>query len=129
MAKHELKVYPRFWQALSTGIKPFEVRRDDRNYRVGDTCELREYDPSHGFTGKGPYIREISYILRHEDMPVGVPIGYCVLGFAEVQNLKLAGYLTYDEKGGDEEFMRSSLTEADFEAGCTQKPVYFNDPS
>lgn len=79
--KHELKVYPRFWRALSTGKKPFEVRRDDRGFRVGDTCELREFNPESGYTGAGPYIREITYILRNEDMPVGVPVGYCVLGF------------------------------------------------
>ncbi len=83
MANHDLKVYPRFWRALSTGLKPFEVRRDDRNFRVGDTCTLREFDPSTGFTGGGPYVREITYILRHEDFPNGVPIGYCVLGFGQ----------------------------------------------
>lgn len=84
MAQHDLKVYPQFWRALSTGKKPFEVRRDDRNFRVGDTCCLREFDPKTGYTNTGEWVREITYILRHEDMPVGVPIGYCVLGFGEV---------------------------------------------
>lgn len=39
-----------------------------------------------------------------------------------------AGYLTYDESGQDEEFMRLPLTEADFAAGCSQKRVYFYNP-
>jgi hypothetical protein len=41
-----------------------------------------------------------------------------------VDRYKLVGYLTYDEKGQDEEFMKSSLGDADFAAGCTQKAVY-----
>lgn len=82
MAQHELKIYPQFWRELVAGRKPFEVRRDDRNFRVGDTVSLKEYDPKVGFTGHGPYIREITFILRHEDFPNGVPVGYCVLGFA-----------------------------------------------
>ena len=80
--QHDLKVYPKFWRELVSGRKPFELRRDDRNFRVGDTVSLREFDPKHGFTGAGPYIREITYILRNEDIPVGLQPGYCVLGFA-----------------------------------------------
>lgn len=79
---HELKIYPQFWRELVAGRKPFEVRRDDRNFKVGDTVSLKEYDPKVGFTGAGPYIREITFILRNEDFPNGVPPGYCVLGFA-----------------------------------------------
>jgi hypothetical protein len=80
--EHQLKIYPQFWRELVAGNKPFEVRRDDRRFKVGDTVSLREYDPTSGLTGAGPYIREITFIMRHEDMPAGVPIGYCVLGFA-----------------------------------------------
>lgn len=81
MTRHELKVHPQFWQALKSNAKPFEVRRDDRRYRVGDVCELRLYDPAFGFRECDPQVRTITYILRHEDFPNGVPIGYAVLGF------------------------------------------------
>ncbi len=83
--QHELKVYPRFWRALVAGKKPFDCRRDDRRFTVGDTVSLKEYNPEVGFTGAGPYIREITYILRQEDLPVGLKPGYCVLGFGEVR--------------------------------------------
>jgi hypothetical protein len=82
MAEHELKVYPQFWRGLVSGRKPFELRRDDRQFRVGDTVSLKEYDPKLGYTGAGPYVREITYILRAEDLGVGLQPGYCVLGFA-----------------------------------------------
>lgn len=81
MIAHDLKVNPQFWQALKNGQKPFEVRRDDRGFRVGDLVRLREYSHDMGYTGTGEVAFPISYILRHEDFPNGVPIGYCVLGF------------------------------------------------
>ena len=80
---HNLKVHTQFWPSLESGEKPFEVRRDDRRYRVGDICALREYNPSWGFTGKGPIERKITYILTNEDFPIGVPPGFVVLGFGK----------------------------------------------
>jgi hypothetical protein len=79
MMVHSLKVHPQFWSALEDGRKPFEVRRDDRGFQVGDVLELRHYDPSFGFVG-GRICRRITYILRNEDMPNGVAPGWAVLG-------------------------------------------------
>ena len=87
MKTHQLKVHPQFWDALKRGRKPFEVRRDDRHYRVGDVCELRLFDPSYGFSAVEPQVRTISYILAHEDFPNGVAIGYVVLGFGDIGGL------------------------------------------
>jgi hypothetical protein len=88
MAKtiHRLKVHSQFWPALKNGSKPFEVRLNDRKFHVGDVCELREYDPSFGYKGE-PIQLPITYILANEDFPLGVPIGYVVLGFGQHPNL------------------------------------------
>jgi uncharacterized protein DUF3850 len=44
---HELKCWPEFFDALWNGRKTFEVRRNDRNYRVGDTLSLHEWVNDH----------------------------------------------------------------------------------
>lgn len=86
MNRHQLKVHSQFWPSLVSGAKPFEVRRDDRKFRVGDICVLREYDPSHGYTSAEPVERQVSYILAHEDFPNGVARGFVVLGFGSKAN-------------------------------------------
>lgn len=85
---HELKVHPQFWDSLESGAKPFEVRLNDRKFAVGDVCELRYYDPQFGFGNYDTCHRIITYMLRHEDLPNGVPIGYVVLGFGDINAIR-----------------------------------------
>jgi hypothetical protein len=46
MTVHELKSWPEFFSAIETGEKTFELRRNDRNYQVGDVLVLREWKGS-----------------------------------------------------------------------------------
>jgi hypothetical protein len=87
MVTHELKTQPQFWQALVNGSRPFEVRRNDRKFSVGDMLILREWTPEHGYISAAceGEIRQVSYVLRHEDFPQGVPVGFVVLGFGIMQ--------------------------------------------
>jgi hypothetical protein len=39
---HYLKIYPEFFSAVCTGVKRAELRKNDRDYRVGDTLHLME---------------------------------------------------------------------------------------
>ena len=80
---HEVKSWPEFFQEISNG-KPFDVRKNDRRYTVGDTLRLREYDDRKGsFTGR-VIDRRITYI--QDGVPGGIPPlaglarGYSVLG-------------------------------------------------
>jgi len=43
---HRLKVAPEFWGDLYSGAKTFEIRKNDRDYQVGDFLELNAYDKS-----------------------------------------------------------------------------------
>jgi hypothetical protein len=91
MTVHELKCWPKFFQHIITGTKRFEVRKNDRNFKVEDWLELREWNPvTHMYTGK-VHIRQIKYILTTEDLSLGVdPVlfaheilhsDYVILGF------------------------------------------------
>jgi len=53
---HELKTWPESFRAVKHGIKTFEVRKDDRNFQVGDYLILKEYDPEKK-TYSGDYIK------------------------------------------------------------------------
>lgn len=49
---HNLKTWPQFFKEVQSGNKPFEVRKNDRQYEVGDTLILEEFDPNKGkYTG------------------------------------------------------------------------------
>lgn len=42
MAKHDLKCDPDVFQLTVDGLKPFEIRKADRLYQVGDLLVLKE---------------------------------------------------------------------------------------
>ena len=75
---HILKTWPRYFDDVRWGVKRFEVRRDDRGFRVGDLLLLREWNPdAEEFTGRGAAV-EVTYKL--DGGAFGVEDGYCVLG-------------------------------------------------
>lgn len=41
---HELKIKPKFFQDIINVIKNFEIRKNDRKFRVGDILVLSEFD-------------------------------------------------------------------------------------
>jgi len=45
MAHHDLKTWPEYFTPVALGLKTFEIRKNDRNFAVGDTLRLYEYDP------------------------------------------------------------------------------------
>lgn len=76
---HDLKTWPPFFDHVTAGHKPFEVRRNDRDYRAGDHLRLREWDPDALiYTGREATYR-VTYALdssRHD----GVAPGHVVMG-------------------------------------------------
>lgn len=80
---HELKVQTQFWADLWDFKTTAQLRQDDRQYRVGDVLDLREYNPQFGFTGMNCK-RRVTHILRHEDVPYGVRRGWCILSTAKM---------------------------------------------
>lgn len=40
--KHQLKIEPQYFQQVLMGNKNFEIRNNDRNFKVGDLVDLNE---------------------------------------------------------------------------------------
>ena len=76
LCQHSLKTWPRYFKAVVSGKKTFEVRANDRCFRVGEKVVLREWMPrAKRYTGK----RAIVKILYLTDF--GQPDGQVVWSF------------------------------------------------
>ena len=74
---HQLKTWPEYYKEVVNGNKTFEVRKNDRDFKVGDYLALKEFDPDNGFTKEMCIVR-VTYILDKQPF---VPEGYVVMGF------------------------------------------------
>lgn len=89
MTKHRVKSWPEYYAPLKDGSKPFELRKNDRNYQVGDVVVFCEFDDRKGkFTGDETPKR-ITYMLTSTGQGSIPPLhglmqGYAILGFADV---------------------------------------------
>lgn len=77
---HALKTWPPFYEAVERGWKPFEIRKGDRLFNVGDTLRLEEWNPrTKEYTGR--YCdRIVTYTLTGPLF--GLEAGWVVLGLA-----------------------------------------------
>lgn len=61
---HALKTWPYYFVPVLHGIKTFEIRKNDRDFKEGDQLLLREWDPrSEDYTGR-ECVRWITYIFH-----------------------------------------------------------------
>lgn len=81
MDVHYLKIWPQFFQDVKSGVKPFEVRKKDRDYKTGDTLILDEYDPVAGKKTGAWTAQRITYLLDDNNF---VKEGYVILGISEI---------------------------------------------
>ena len=73
MKTHELKILPEYFEAVTSGRKKFEIRKNDRDYKVGDRLYLREWN-GENFTGDS-YKAEITYITDYMQKNGDVVLG------------------------------------------------------
>jgi len=82
---HELKTNPDPFGAILTKEKTGEFRKNDRNFKVGDTLILREYNPFSAYTGR--------YLLRkitHVQIGYGIPDGFAMLSIRSLSSIEVA---------------------------------------
>lgn len=75
---HKLKILPQYYDSIISNIKHFELRKDDRDYQVGDFIILQEWENGE-YTGRETGFK-IEYILRN-CTEYGLMEGYCILGW------------------------------------------------
>lgn len=79
MRAHKLKTWPEPFIAVEAGRKTCELRRADRDFKVGDGLMLVEFDPQRD-TLTGRYVcRKITHILTGDVVPRALLDGYVVL--------------------------------------------------
>lgn len=78
---HVLKILPEYYEAVLSSKKTFEIRKNDRDFKVGDTLLLKEWNEHEGrFTDRQLHC-EITYILEgtEETERFGLKNGFCVM--------------------------------------------------
>ena len=78
---HWLKIEPRYFYAHLSGAKSFEVRKNDRDYKLGQMIILQMWSLEYGYHGKN-ITTQITYIT---DYPDGLKPGYVVLGLKKIE--------------------------------------------
>lgn len=75
MANHKLKIKDHYYQSKLNGDKPFEIRKNDRDFQRGDTVRYTNIN--------GVYLDDrlymITYVTNFEQKP-----GYVVFGDKDI---------------------------------------------
>lgn len=75
---HDLKTWPEYFEEVLSENKPFEVRLNDRDYKVGDVLNLREWE--NVYSGRVVSVL-VTYVLSDERF---VKPGYVVMGIKQI---------------------------------------------
>ena len=76
---HSIKCVNPFFEDVLAGKKTFEVRKNDRRYKVGDLLLLHEYNPEREIYMKRRCLVEVTYMIKGSSL-YGIRIGYAILG-------------------------------------------------
>lgn len=74
---HQLKTLPEYFEAVRKGDKTFELRENDRDFKVGDYLALNEWD-GEKYTGRSQLVK-VTYILDPNEV-MTCEDGFAILG-------------------------------------------------
>ncbi|WP_187261283.1 DUF3850 domain-containing protein [Pontibacter beigongshangensis] len=76
-----LKIWPEFYEPVKSGVKPFDLRLNDRNYKPGDVVQFEEYCPKMKCYTDRRFMKKVTYVL--ENWP-GLEENFCILGLRDI---------------------------------------------
>ena len=105
---HELKTWPEYYRLMDKRLKSFEVRKSDRDFKIGDFLYLREWSPeTKEYSGEGIVVF-VSYILHGGNF--GIEDGNCVMSTMSILAARELEFLTRENQLLiEEEIIRISL--------------------
>lgn len=83
---HDLKIWPNYFSAVRCGDKTFELRNNDRDFRVGDELNLREYDPVNKIYSGQTVRCIVTDIICSPHW--GLADGYCIMSIKLIDDLQ-----------------------------------------
>lgn len=86
--RHTLKIQEQFADAIVSGDKMFEVRKNERAYQKGDTVQFTAYDGTGVWANivVGHDINHTPYEITYVLSGWGIEAGYVVFGIREVND-------------------------------------------
>jgi len=90
MSEHVLKIHKQFLPRILSGQKTFEIRKNDRDFQVGDTLFLNEHNPD----------SEIQWAAPGRQQSARVEVVY-ISSFAQQEGYVVMGIKLLSESKGD----------------------------
>ncbi len=76
---HSLKTWPQYFSEVVAGRKRFEIRKNDRDFNVGDCLVLQEWDPQTKQYTREMWAGRVDYLTNYEQKD-----GYVVMSLTPV---------------------------------------------
>ena len=80
MTIHTLKIKNEYWAEVYEGAKTFELRKNDRDFKVGDIIQFKLVDSDIDIS---EFKYRITYILKNVP-EYGLDKDYCILAIKEI---------------------------------------------
>ena len=96
---HKLKCWPMFFDAIKSGDKTFEIRKNDRAFKVGDVLRLEAWDPEFAIYIGAEFDVLVTYMTDW-----GQKEGFVIMAIRPVRMFSVRcancsdGFYTYDDK-------------------------------
>lgn len=88
MKIHTLKIVQPYFDAVVSGEKTVELRKDDRGYGVGDILVLREYDPATDTYSGKQVERRVTHVVHGGEW---LTDGHCAMSIRKIEPREIAG--------------------------------------